>query len=110
MGKSTSHSLDGHPAVDVGHRLLLSSHLSKSISFQQASVLKLLVAGLQSMSVMLQGLQGPKILGDLQPQPSSNGFGSRLKTTNVHACFQSQKIRKTYPKAFKMKKTFPCPS
>ena len=37
--------------------LPFSSHLSTSVALQQSSVLKLLVAGLQSVFVLLQGSQ-----------------------------------------------------
>ena len=64
--KSAGPSLEEHLAVDSENRLLFSNPLSKSVAFQQSSVLKLLFAGLQSLLLMLEWL---KIPGDLPPPP-----------------------------------------
>ena len=44
----------------LGNRLPFSSHRSKSVAIQQPSVPKLLVAGLQSLVIMLQGTRIPR--------------------------------------------------
>ena len=56
-GKSAGPTAERCQTAGFENRLLLSNHRSKPFAFQQSSVLKLLVAGLQSLFVMLQGRQ-----------------------------------------------------
>ena len=57
MQEKPSWEIPGPPcgrttAARLGYHSLFSNHLSKSVAFQQSSVPKLLVAGLQSLFVM----------------------------------------------------------
>ena len=80
----------GSTAAIFGDRLIFSNRLSKSIAFQQTSVLKLLAAGVQSLFVMIKNQKRcklpppPHLFGSLHRAPSCKFFNSQT-------CFQGTK-------------------